>query len=178
MDLTAELKKGAEKIDEFDVSNSKDNVFLLDGIAAKANDNNWNNLHKAVAAVADKWIYKNVYSVDRDSTILLQPAIGQLGLEYEGDARSAGNIFHNVTTNVATYIETGDNEVRLTSPVKYATNEKGQRLYYANDELQGGKYVKGEELSDGTKVDDDYPAFAVDYIALDLSDGLSADARR
>ncbi|MCI8420440.1 MAG: hypothetical protein HFF79_08075, partial [Oscillospiraceae bacterium] len=185
-DLTVELKKGDAKIDEFGVDNSKDNVFLLNvnrsGIAA----NNWANLERDILALSSHAWYKNVYStssVEDPSSILLQPAIGQLGLEYAADGRSAETAMRNVTTNVAVYTETADGEVRLTSPVKLAKDVNGNQYYYVNSTLTGEKTTDTSKVVDasGNRLTgnalDARKAYQVDYIELDLSDGVEADAK-
>ena len=72
-----------------------------------------------------------------------------------------------MTTNLARYVKTADGEVRLTSAAEFYTNEKGQQLYYETGRVGEKKVLP----SDGG--DRDLPAYAIDYIELDLSDGVA-----
>ena len=153
------------------MENSKGNPFLLDVTGVKGNHiTDWKALRTELGNY--RW-YTN-----RDD-ILLQPAIGQLDKEWNLEGKAASRIFSHsdkgdatdksyATTNVAVYTETADGEVRLTSPVKLAKNVIGKQMYYTNSDL------RGEKTTDKTV---GWEAYEVDYIALDLSAGVKADAK-
>ncbi|MDE7011554.1 MAG: hypothetical protein K2O93_10100, partial [Oscillospiraceae bacterium] len=172
--LTAELKAGKEPVEEFDVFNKSGNHFLLDINSNSNSVEDWEDLDGAMNLVSDEYAdYEDVYEVNKNDEIVLQPALSHLSLtngkDENGESRTAADIFRNVTTNVARYVKTADGEVRLTSAAEYYTNEKGQQLYYTGVGAIGGKKLLP---SDGG--DQNYPAYAVDYIELDLSvDGVA-----
>ena len=164
-DLTVELRAGSDKIDEYMVSNSRNNDFLT--------EYSWD---------AMGGIYKAAYAGTRDPAMaeknFLKPAIAHLALKEEGTDNPRADqpewFFDGALTNIAKYVRDGDDSVKITSPVAYAYDkDNGRQLFYHYDSVNN-KYVK---VTNAEEADRDHPVYAVDYIKLDSSANIDEEQR-
>ena len=182
------MKKGDKAADEYVVSNKSDTDFLLqldNGDTAE----DWLDLeeaHNTDTAKAENDHISGVYSVGtttKRGEIVLQPAKSHLGVTTPANGDNSGNpagyqvrsydaIFTNATTNIAKYIETGDDEVRINSAAKLATDSRGDQWFYTD------ATHRGEKTTDRTVADLSEPVYEVDYIEIANNVSIAADARQ